>query len=159
MNDLSRKLAYCRNIKAYLSQLKALTNQDVTEEDLLSLDVVEDIREKSKGLIEKPKRKLVIPFEEKKEVRFQRFVQNLNQLNPSPVYIWTESTNSCGLFEIPSIAKFNFDFEYSVNREGIIVLLTKDFTDKMVLDFGEDAKGARLLEIELIGDHWPSATY
>jgi hypothetical protein len=159
MSDLSRKLAYRRNIKGYLSQLKALTGQEVNEKDLMPLEIVEDIREKSKVLIQKPKQKLVIPFEEKEEIRFQRFVQNLNQLNPDPIYIWTESTNSCGLFGIPSIAKFNFDFEYSVSRKGIIVLLTKDLTDKMVLDFGDDPKGARLLEIELIGDHWPSATY
>lgn len=159
MNDLSRKIAYRRNIKAYLSQLKALTKRDVTEEDLLPLDIVEQIREKSKYLTQKPKRKFVIPFEKKVGPRFQRFVQNLGDLNPNPVYVWTELTNSCGLFEVCSITLFNFDFEYSVNRQGVIVLLTEDLADKMVLDFGADASGAYLLEIELIGDHWTTVPY
>src|SRR5690242_4402722 len=98
-----RKIAYQRNIKIYLSELKTLTNRDVTEDLLLPLESVEAIREKAKTLAQKPARKFVIPFAEKDKARFRAFVQKLKELNPSPIYIWTTLANSCGLFQINSI--------------------------------------------------------
>lgn len=159
-SDIGQRLAYKRNIQSHLSQLSHLTNREVTEGDLLPLETTHSIREQSKRLLNSSSlHKFKIRFPEKLDGRFTTFVRNLHALNSSPVYIWIEHTNTCGLLEIGSIAEFNFKFEYSVSPQGIISLLTKDMTDNMVLDFFEDSSHEQLIEIELVGRSWPSCRY
>jgi hypothetical protein len=159
-SDLTQRLACKRNLQCYLSQLCHLANRNVTADDLLPLEVTHAIREQSTRLLDKTSfRKFKIKFSEKLDTRFAMFVKNLYALNPSPVYIWVEHTNTCGLFEISSIMEFNAKFEYSVITEGIISLLTKDMIDNMVLDFYEDSSGEKFIEIELYGSSWVTCVY
>lgn len=160
MINLEQRLSYNYNIKAHLEQLSHLTNRAVTKHDLLSLELTDSIREQSLKLLNESRSiKFEIYFLEKTEARFQAFVKNLVVLNPSPVYVWIEHTITCGLLEIALITEFNFKFEYSVCANGIISLLTKDMMDNLVLDFYEDSLGERVIDIELIGNNWPSCSY
>ncbi len=158
--DLGQRLAYKRNLQSHLSQLSQLSNREVTESDLLPLELTHSIREESKRLLNTASlHKFKIHFPEKGSARFARFVASLRATNSNPTYIWIEHTNICGLFEIGSISEFNFNFEYSVSTQGIISLLTKDLADNMVLDFFEDSPGEQFIQIELLGKSWPSCRY
>ena len=159
MNHLSRKLAYRRDIRAYISELRALTRMEITEGSLLPLDQLEPIREEVTARLREPTRMFTIPFEEKSGERFKKFVGTLGKLNPGRMYVFTNRTNSCGPVIIDDIEQFNFDFDYSVNSEGIVSLVAEDLRDRMVLDFSKDENDRSVLRIELFGEKWPSAEY
>lgn len=159
-SGIANRLAYKRYLQSHLSQLSHLTNRYIGENDLLPLETTHSIREESKQLLDMSSlRKFKIDFSEKLGVRFEEFVRNLHALNPNPVYIWIEHTNTCGLLEIRSIIEFNFKFDYAEINQGIVSLLTKDMRDNLVLDFFEDSSGARFIEIELAGYNWPTCAY
>lgn len=151
---------YKREIQRYLLELKELCLETPLESKLLSLDATEQIRSRVQALKGKPSRRFQIDFCGKKTASFRNYVEKLNNANPHPVYVWTEKSNSCGLFEISSLLKFNFDFRFDVNEQGIIVLVASDLTDKLVLDFSKiENSSTYQLELELHGDHWPLVDY
>lgn len=158
--NVTRRLAYKRDLKPYLDQLNALVNCKVVESDLLSLEETDSIREKSKLMLDVSKvRKFRIDFSEKSGKRFKDFIQCLSEGNSRPLYIWLNYSNSCGLYQLDSIFKFNFDFDYLTVHQGIISLLTNDMSENMILDFFEDSSGEQVVEIELTGKNWPSCIY
>jgi hypothetical protein len=154
-----QKFEYGKHIAQCLAELAQLSKKPPTENALSSLDAIAVVRQASLHLKDKPRRRFTIKFEERLTERFTTYVERLYRNNPSPVYIWTHLSNSCGLYEIPSILDFNFGFSYDVNRDGIIALLTKDVADKMTLDFSEGSLGTRVLEVEVAGDNWPLVVY
>ena len=100
-----------------------------------------------------------IKFYKKSSKRFKNFIARLYSCNKSPVYIWTAKSNNYGLFKIDSIKKINFSFKFKVNVEGIVVLLTENLQDTLILDYYENSKEERLLEITLQGKNWFSVAY
>ena len=98
-------------------------------------------------------------FAEKSSARFQMFVHALGQLNPSPVYVWTPLSNVCGLLRPVSLSEVNFGFDFAVNPEGILVIMTADLLDKMLLDYSAGEAGEELLEVEIAGERWAQARY
>jgi hypothetical protein len=56
------------------------------------------------------------------------------------------------------LSDVQFDFGFAVNRDGIVVLLTADLQDRMLLDFSEGPDGEQLLEVEVAGANWGQAT-
>lgn len=159
-SKLVERLTYRHNIASHLSQLSHLTNREVTAGDLLSLEATRAIREQPRPLLKnRPLKKFKIRFSEKTDARFTAFIKSLHALNPKPIYIWIDHTNECGLYEIGSILEINFKFEYSKFPAGIMSFVTKDFSDKLLLDFFEESTGEKYIEIELTGDRWSSCTY
>ncbi|TGL73271.1 hypothetical protein EHQ83_05470 [Leptospira yasudae] len=106
----------------------------------------------------KQRKTFAIPFEEKSSERFHIYINNLYSKNQSPIYIWTELGNDCGIYEINSILEFNFNFPFKVNSEGIIVLLAKNFQNKITLDFSENYN-EQFIEIEILGENWNEIEY
>ncbi|WP_157201576.1 hypothetical protein [Massilia sp. Root418] len=161
MSATDRKILinYKLTIRRYLIELNELCLEKPLENKLLSLEKTEHIQQVS-FLKRKPARKIRIYFEEKTTDRFKKYVTGLHRANPNSVYIWTENSNSCGLFEISSLLNFNFGFGFGVNTQGIVALLTSDLTDSLVLDFshGGTASGQEL-EIDVSGDRWPAVNY
>lgn len=158
---MNSKLMYKKNLKSYLNELGDLTKKMPSESELLTIELTEKERTRACMVRAKPSLKFEINFEDKSRSRFKMFVKSLYVKNPSPIYIWTARSNYCGAFEISSILEFNFDFDFNVNSEGIIVLLAKNMEDEMVLDFSPSIGdlSQNNLEIELFGDNWPSAIY
>ncbi|WP_078127461.1 hypothetical protein [Leptospira alexanderi] len=103
-------------------------------------------------------RRFEIPFEEKNSERFNRFLNNLYSKNQLSIYIWTEFSNDCGVYRIPSILDFNSHFVFEVNTDGLIQLLSENLDDELIFDFTED-NNERLLEIELSGANWIQVEY
>jgi hypothetical protein len=80
-------------------------------------------------------------------------VDALEKSSPEKVYLWCPLTNVCGLLPPVPIREVNFQFPFEINREGMIVLLGQDLSNKLLLDFSED-EGRRTMEVELSGPQW-----
>jgi hypothetical protein len=148
---------YATNIARHLSELSSLVSREVRREDLLPLAEADKIREDSKKVQYSPSWSTEIPFARKTEVVFQDFVRKLERLNANPVYVWTPASNQCGLLRPIPLHDLNFGFDFSINPEGILVVLTSDLRDRLLLDYSRDAAGQEVLEIEASGEHWGHA--
>jgi hypothetical protein len=159
MTKLQEKNQLKRLLPSYLSELKALTGLDIDSESLSSIEDTEKIRNEASSIENTDINKFAIDFEEKNSERFKKFVASLNEANSSPVYIWTNRSNFCGLHKINSINMIDFSFPFEINQEGIIVFLTEDINDKLLLDFSCNSKDQEVLEVELQGKNWALIHY
>jgi hypothetical protein len=159
MSDLSQRLAYKNNIARHLTEMSRLSGRDVSRNELLSIEATASVRESASRIREAPSRCFEIGFDEKASARFLELIKKLHQLNPSSIYVWTTLSSYCGVLGLPSIMELNLGFEYSSSREGIIVLVTANFLDKLLLDFYEAAAGERRLKVELMGENWSKVHY
>lgn len=150
---------YKRHINNYLQELKTITGHPVLEKQVVDLDKIEVIRSQASRIDKFPVSKITIPFSDKVSKRFSHFVEQMREKNASPIYIWTQNTNSCGLFKIDNISQFDFSFPFEINKEGIIVFLASNFRDKLILDFSLNEKSEQVLEVEAQGENWPSLVY
>jgi hypothetical protein len=139
---------------SYLLQLARLVRRSVRPEDLLSLEETEAVRTRANTVRRRHLWRVELPFSEKSTPRFRGFVHDLMQLNPSPVYVWTELSNACGVLPPVPLDMVNFDFDFDTDPTGVLVLLSADLQDKMLLDYSESESGRRTVEVEVSGDHW-----
>lgn len=155
----SEKLRQKPNLKRYLDELSMLIGRRVRAEELGSLKQAALIREAGKKFAAQPSNACEIHFTERCSARFKGFVQRLHDSNPSSVYVWTPRTISCGALLIPSLAAIKFDFDFAINEEGILVFLSSDMEDRVLLDFSDSPTGERIMKIETQGAHWTEVRY
>jgi hypothetical protein len=147
-------------LASYIKELKSLScTGEVNKNNLSCLDEVEKIRGKTSQLDELPINKAIVEFSVLGSKNFNNFKTQLLQKNSSSVYIWTPRTNSCGLYSVESIDAVNFNFPFNINAEGILVLLSVDGKDKLLLDFYKSDEGKQVVEIEVSGKNWSSAEF
>ncbi|MFA4796618.1 hypothetical protein Q2296_19040 [Leptospira kirschneri] len=151
-----KKFRYKLSMPKYIAEISQLTNNPFDKTNLLTLNQTESIRRSPSKI--KVMRKFEIPFEEKNSERFSKFLNNLYSKNQLSIYIWTELSNDCGVYRIPSILDFNYHFVFEVNTDGLIQLLSENLDDELIFDFTED-NNERLLEIELSGANWIKVEY
>lgn len=156
---LSQRLRQNLYKKQYLEELGALLGRAVLQEELGSLEHVKTIREALQKLDGQPVTSCEIPFAERKTDRFKRFIQRLIEANPSPVYVWTEHSIDCGLLLVPSLSEIKFDFDFSINADGVFVFRTSDLCDRLLLDFSISHTNEQILQIETQGEHWLDVVY
>jgi hypothetical protein len=154
-----KNIKYQRNITSYLSELTLLANKNVNESDILDIIEVDDVRQKSFGLNDFEISKFRILFDDRVTEKFKNFIDTLYQANDNEVYIWTKRTEICGLYKVESIKNINLNFPFKVNHEGILVFLSTDFKDKLLLDFSLDSNGEKMLEVETQGQNWSAINY
>jgi hypothetical protein len=160
MSDLQQRLFRNRHLSSHLNGLASLVNGPVSASDLLSPQEVSRLREKIDNQTRRSRmEKFQIPFEEKLTVRFKNLVNALHEMNSSPIYVWTPLSNDCGLLQVESLRSVDYSFGFDVVPEGLFSLVTVDLLDEMLLDFSEDDRGKRILEIELYGLHWSGIGY
>ena len=159
MSELYDRLAFPKHIGQHLAQLSQLAGREVRSEDLLSLEETNAIRKKSKETQRAPAWRRDLAFSDKSSDRFRKLVDALEQLNPSPVFIWTHLSNVCGLLRPVPLRSVNFDFAFNVDPEGILVVVTSDLCDKMLLDYSLGPDDAQLLELEISGRSWGTSQY
>ena len=152
--ERKRKIQLKTNIVAYLSQLKQLTRINVVSEDLLSLSETAEITKRSSHLEKLDKICFTTNFEFKNSERFKRFITNLSKANNSLVYIWLEKTNYCGLYKAASINDIDFSFRFDLDPNGIIVFMTEDLNNRLLLDFYRDWEERETIEIKIQGKQW-----
>lgn len=100
-----------------------------------------------------------IRFSDKSTERFRRFLQSLANANPSSVYVWTPRTIDCGVLLVPSLDAIKFDFDFTINDEGILAFTTSDLADSLLLDFSSTPAGEQVLAVETQGPNWARAVY
>lgn len=158
MSKIPQPIGFRQSLVLYLDEVRKLSSEPASEDALTSLEELTSLREAVKRLASCPRKKFQIPFEEKTGERFRAFAKRLTELNSSPIYIWTDAANRCGLFQVSSLSQLKLDFPYDINPQGIVVLLARDVRDRMIWDFSEDG-ATKVLEVELIGETWPQAQY
>lgn len=159
MTPLAAGLTQKLNLPPHLRELSQLVGRKVEPEELLSLVETEAVRAQAMTVQRQPSWRCELRFSDKRSPRFGRLLQAIRERNPSPVYLWTPLSNDCGLLRPVSLSDVRFDFDFAVNRDGIVVLLTADLQDRMLLDFSEGPDGEQLLEVAVAGANWGQATY
>ena len=159
MTRLAGRLTQKVNLPQHLRELSQLVGRKVEPEELLSLAETEAVRAQGMTVQRLPSWRCELRFSDKRSARFGRLLQAIRERNPSPVYLWTPLSNDCGLLRPVPLSDVRFDFDFAVNRDGIVVLLTADLQDRMLLDFSEGPDGEQLLEVEVAGANWGQATY
>lgn len=100
-----------------------------------------------------------IRFFDRTSERFGKLLQNLTAANPSSVYVWTPRTIDCGALLVPSLDAITFDFDFSINDEGVLSFVTSDLADRLLLDFSRTSAGEQMLTVENRGPNWTRAIY
>lgn len=159
MSELSEKLTFKRELPRHLLELSLLVGRPVHKEELLSLKETKLVRVRANQVLRNPVKKFVIPFETKQEPRFGKFIERLIEANPNDVYLWTPASNLCGLLLPTPLKTFRTTFPFELNPEGIIVILTDDLHDQLLLDYSLGEHDEQLLEVEVSGERWGSITY
>jgi hypothetical protein len=157
--SLAVKLQRNRFLKEHLRILSILTGRKIEVSELGSQEQFLSLRQHSRSRLGQPTTKFEVVFSEKKSHRFKSFVQRLKSANPSPVYVVSPYADSCGLLMVGAIDEVNFDFEFSISSEGIFIFVTKDFGDRILLDFYENESGQEMLIVETQGANWGTVSY
>ena len=131
----SEKLRKRLNLNIYLKELTELAGRPVQARELGSVEQAATIREAGKKFTLQVTACSEGLFSDLSSDRFSNFLTKLHQANPSPVYLWSPRTIDCGALVVPSLSSINFEFEFTVNTEGILVILSTDLVDRLLLDF------------------------
>jgi hypothetical protein len=142
-----------------LALLSKITGRVVEANELTSLDELASMREALQRLRALPVATVEIPFSDRRSERFKSFLQRLSVANPSPVYVWPPWQSGCGALLVSSLGAINFDFDFSINPEGLLAFSTKDHADRLLLDFSSTCSGEQYMKVETRGEHWASAAY
>ncbi len=156
-SELEQRLAYHRHMRKHLDELSLFVLFEAIEADLLDVEFARHLKKQMTEVTDLPRRHIHLRFEEVKTPAFQGFVDRLYALNMSPVLIWTELATTCGPMRIGSITDVNFDYGFDANAIGRVMLTTIDGADRLILDWGEDDGGRRILDIDIIGKQWVQA--
>lgn len=154
MIDISTRVVRNSKLGAYLLQLRELVGRQVSEKELSTIADLERIQAGSAKLADREKTVLRLTLEVLHGRRFADYVRRLKDANSNAVYIWLHATSACGVCSVPSIVDVNFKFDHLKIPEGVIVFLTADYKDRLLLDFDTEA-----VEVEAQGDSWSSVKF
>lgn len=158
-SSLSEKLRQKLHLKEYLQELEALTGRAVQAGELGSLEQVATIRQIVQKFDAQPVVAFETAFSDRTSERFKRFVERLRNANSSPVYVWTPRTISCGALIVSSLDAVQFGFDFAINKEGILVFLTSDLEDRLLLDFSTTPTGEQCMRVETQGTNWAKIAF
>lgn len=157
MTDKHTGFRRIASLPTYLVELSVLVGRKVDVNELLPENETSILAARLKQIPKHQVNYFRVPFDIRQSAVFAAMIEELHALNPSAVVLWPTKANDCGLLEIPSLKYINFDFGFDAISEGILVVSTRDGLDRMLLDFGEEEGGERLLDIELHGPNWSRA--
>lgn len=158
-SSLSARLRKNLHLKRYLEELRALTGRSVQADELGSLEQVATIRMAAQQLNSQPSVSCEVRFSDRSSERFKSFLQRLMDANPSSVYVWTPDTIDCGALMAPSLDAIRFDFDFTINDDGILSFTTSDLGDRLLLDFSIISTGEQVMKIETQGPNWARVIY
>jgi hypothetical protein len=157
--SLSQRLRRNLYLKSYLDELSALTGRVVQADELGSLEQAAAMRVDAQKFAGQAPTAWEIRFSERCSERFKKFLRILGDANPSPVYLWTEHTIDCGALLVPSLDVIKFDFDFTINDEGILIFKTSDLDDRLLLDFSSTPMDEQVMKIETQGANWAKVAY
>ncbi len=154
--SVSHQIRRSQSLERYLNELSQLTGRNVICTELGTVNDALEIQKASQKFITQKVSTYEIPFSQRNSTKFLKIIEELYNKNPLPIYIWTPRTIDCGTFLVFSLRDIHFNFEFNINTEGIIVLLSHDLVDRVLLDFFELNTGERRMKIAIQGDNWES---
>ncbi len=159
MKTASAQLQQTLQRPRHLRELGQFVGRALMPDDLISVEETESLRVQALSVVRAPSWRCEIPFGDMQSPRFARLVDALQKANPSPIYVWTPLSNVCGLLRPVPLLDVRFNFEFTALPDGILVILTADFQDQMLLDFSEGNHAEQLLEVEVSGAQWGQTKY
>jgi hypothetical protein len=134
-------------MQEYLAELNVICTRRITEDQLLSLEETYDIIARIKSHISSESTiKEQINFDEK--IKLKHVIDEVKNSFGNGLYLFTEYSKMCGVLYLEDIYQFNSDFNFTAEHAGIISLINKEITFKLVLDFYEE-QSQQFLEIEV----------
>lgn len=125
---------YTLIVKKITANIQDLCIKSILETDKI-IDIISNLNLKET---------FVIPFGDKEKL--QTIIIERLKLQGT-IYLFTSLSKDCGAIEIPSINNFNFNFDFSDDKSGIISLINSDLKRKILLDFYENENN-KFIEIE-----------
>lgn len=150
LEQKKRRLYGKSNLNEYLKELEAITKIDVSQIDLLS--IVESDKVVFNGDDKSYKAKILFNDKERLLILFG----DLLKLKDGKAFLSTEYSKDCGLLEIDSLKDFNVNFNFNDEHSGLITIVLKDLSNKLLLDFYEENQ-QQYLEIKVYGEDWSKA--
>jgi len=157
--SLSQRLLRKSQLKKYLEELGMLTGRVIQSDELSSLEQTAAVRMSLQKIAVNSVVACEIGFSDRKSERFKKFLQSLKNANSSAIYIWTPRTYDCGVLLVPSLESIKFDFDFTINDEGIIAFTTMDLNDSLLIEMFQTSLGAQFLRIETQGVNWARTMY
>ena len=152
-----RRLYGKQYLSLHINELNALTNIDISSEDLLSIVDTDLIVLNIKERFQPPSNKCYkakISFSDKEKLLI--FIGSLIKLKDREAYISVEHSLDCGLLKINSLRDFNVNFELKKATSELFTITLSDYSNRLLLDISEE-DGEHYLEIEVYGDDWSQA--
>jgi len=159
ISSSSEKSCHTLKMKKYLEELSVFAGHPVKSADLGSAEQAASIREAARKFSVSDAASSEIAFVDRSSERFKQYIKRLHDANPSQVYVWTPRTIDCGVLLVPSLSAIDFDFDFAVNEEGILVFLTDDLEDRLLLDFFIAPTDEKRMKIETQGANWGEVIY
>lgn len=139
-----RRLFGKQYLQSYLGELKNILQISVDALDLLPIVETDKLIEIDYSNYLKISFNIL--FNEKNKLK-EIIFKNCERINKS-YFIFTEYSLDCGTLKIRKLQDFNFDFSFKSLNSGLISLISKDLSEKIILDFSEE-NGVEYLEIEI----------
>lgn len=149
-----------RHMKQYLAELSTLTGRSIQADELYSLEQTDAMRQDAvERSVEPRSAKCEIGFSDLNSERFRAFLQHLSDANPASIVVWVKHSKDCGALAMASLAEIKFDFDFPVGMLEVVVFVTSDFADRMLLDFSITPSGEQVVTVETYGTNWSSGVY
>lgn len=135
-----RRLFGKQFLSTYLSELNALVNFQVSEQNLLSIINSDEI--KFTGVLNS---EITVNFIEKEKF-LEKIIQSVSIKYPGKeFYLWTKYSAECGLLPLKTLSNFNTKFSFHSEHSGIIIIFS--LKSKILLDCYEE-DDTQLIDIE-----------
>lgn len=152
--EIARKLDMSR----YLQDLSLIVGRPVSAAEIEGLDSLEKTRSEAMALLSAaPTHSFRLGLSERDSLRFRQYLAVLSQLNSSRIYVWTELSNRCGLFEIESLSMLNLQLDLELVQGEVLVLLAKNLQDRLTINL--DLEDEPAWEIDTTGKLWSQARH
>lgn len=143
-----RRLFGRQKMSYHLSEIQKMLSVPVDQNKMLSIPASDlFLIRKRQTISDKPYFYMTIRFEDRS--RFITKVIQENMVAEAPFYLWSPSSNMCGLYLIDSIHFINDSFPWS--GEDIFSFTSVDLQEELVLSWYEENE-KELLDIMLFSD-------
>lgn len=138
----------------YLEELGQLSAVVITERNLLSIAETRQITDKVRTCDYALHATSSIFFSEIRQAKFAAFIRLMRGTNDEPITLWTPRSRNCGCALLSSLGEIRFDFSFDLIPEGILSVVTRSCSDRLLLDFTREASGREVLKVETYGAAW-----
>jgi len=139
-----RRLIGKQYLPVYLTELNKLIKNVVVADDLLSIQDSDNIY--STVFSDEPIDRFTTSFEKKDRLKI--LFESIESAESLKYILFTAYSHECGAIRIGSLVNFNVDFDFDDEHSGLIILISNNLLQKILLDFYEEG-GERYIDVEI----------